>query len=166
MATRRSPSTKDRLREYANVGRVLSSAELREVGAPATEWARRVRELRDEGYDIQTDTDRADLKPGEYILVSAEPQPTFSEAISKETRAFVLDRNGSCQTGSPGEKHPDDPHGRLHIGHIVDKSDGPADPSNLRALSPVQRRCRNLTLDPPRYHTACADTPRHPAEGS
>ena len=169
MAARRRPSTKDRLREYflANVGRVLSSAELREVGAPATEWARRVRELRnDEGYDIQTDTDRADLKPGEYILVSAEPQPTFSEAISKETRAFVLDRNGfTCQMCgvAAGEKHPDDGRTvRLHIGHIVDKSkDGPADPSNLRALCRLcNEGARNLTLDPPRYVTLLAQIRR------
>ena len=169
MPPRRSPSTKDRLRTFllANVGRVVSSAQLREVGAPSTEWARRVRELRDhEGYDIQTHTDRDDLKPGEYILVSATPRPTFSESISKETRAFVLDRNGfTCQMcgAAAGERHPDDGRTvRLHIGHIVDRSkDGPADASNLRALCRLcNEGARNLTLDPPRYATLLAQVRR------
>ena len=37
------------------------------------EWARRVRELRAEGYDIGSDETRRDLKPGEYLLVSIAP---------------------------------------------------------------------------------------------
>jgi len=39
----------------ANVGRIVEGRELRDAGRGITEWARRVRELRDEyGYQIQS----------------------------------------------------------------------------------------------------------------
>ncbi len=39
----------------ANIGRIMGSTELREVAGGITEWARRVRELRnEEGYQILT----------------------------------------------------------------------------------------------------------------
>ncbi len=49
--------------------------------------------------------------------------------MSKETRAYVLDRNGfTCQMcgAVAGEPHPYDAtrKTRLHIGHIIDKSKG------------------------------------------
>lgn len=132
------------LREYllANVGRVLSAEELRTVANGSNEWARRIRELRgEEGYQILTHNDRDSLKPGQYLLETPNPRPAFARGISKETRAFVLARNGfTCQMcgAAAGEQHPDDPAGRktrLHIGHVVDKSKGGKDePSNLRAL--------------------------------
>lgn len=83
----------------ANVGRIMASEELRQVAGNISEWARRVRELRtEEGYQILTHNDRSELKPGEYLLENPKPQPAFERAISKETRAFVLDRNGfTCQ---------------------------------------------------------------------
>lgn len=97
----------------ANLGRVMDAEELRAVAGNISEWARRVRELRtEEGYLILTHNDRADLKPGEYLLESAKPQPAFARAISKETRAFVLERNGfTCQMcgAVAGEPHPYDP---------------------------------------------------------
>ena len=80
-----------RLREYFlnNVGRVLNSEELRKA-ANAGEWARRVRELRnEEGYQVLTHNDRSDLKPGEYLLLDPKPLPAFARSISKETRALV-----------------------------------------------------------------------------
>ena len=148
-----------KLREYflKNIGRVMNSDELREAAGGITEWARRVRELRtEEGYQIQTHNDRSDLKPGQYILESPKPQPAFERAISKETRAYVLDRNGfTCQMcgAVAGEPHPYDPtrKTRLHIGHIIDKSQGGTDdPSNLRALCSIcNEGASNLTLDRP-----------------
>ena len=106
----------------------MNAEELREVAGGITEWARRVRELRgEEGFQILTHNDRNDLKPGEYLLLHPTPQPAFARTISKETRAFVLDRNGfTCQMcgATAGEPHPYDcgRKTRLHIGHIVDKS--------------------------------------------
>ncbi|MBK1833036.1 HNH endonuclease [Roseibacillus ishigakijimensis] len=140
----------------ANVGIVLHADDLRQV-AGISEWARRIRELRnEEGYQILTHNDRSTLKPGEYLLESAKPQPAFERSISKELRAFVLDRNGfTCQMcgAVAGEPHPYDPNRktRLHLGHILDKSQGGKDEaSNLRALCSVcNEGASNLTLDRP-----------------
>jgi len=135
----------------------MDSDELREVAGDITEWARRVRELRsEEGYQIQTHNDRGDLKPGQYILEDPKPVPAFERTISKETRAFVLDRNGlTCQMcgAVAGELHPYDltRKTRLHIGHIVDKFQGGTDDlSNLRAICSVcNEGASNLTLERP-----------------
>jgi len=146
--------TKLRIHFLSNLGRVMDSRELQEVAGGISEWARRVRELRtEEGYLILTHNDRSDLKPGQYLLEIAKPEPAFERAISKETRAYVLDRNGfTCQMcgAVAGEPHPYDPtrKTRLHIGHIVDKSKGGTDePSNLRALCSVcNEGAQNMTL--------------------
>lgn len=148
-----------KLRKYflENLGRVMESSELREVAGGISEWARRVRELRtEEGYLILTHNDRSDLKPGQYLLETAKPQPAFERAISKETRAFVLDRNGfTCQMcgAVAGEPHPYDQtrKTRLHLGHIIDKSAGGTDDaSNLRAICSVcNEGASNSTLTRP-----------------
>jgi hypothetical protein len=155
----KSIGAKAKLREHflSNIGRVMDSEELREICNNQSEWARRVRELRtEEGYQILTHNDRSDLKPGQYILENPKPQPAFERAISKETRAFVLDRNGfTCQMcgAVAGEPHTYDPSRktRLHIGHIIDKSQGGDDSAtNLRALCSVcNEGASNLTLDRP-----------------
>ncbi len=159
MTNKKARGSRARLRDYilANVGRVLESNELRDASGNASEWARRVRELRtQEGYQILTHNDRSDLRPGQYLLLTSNPIPAFERSISKETRAYVLDRNGfTCQMcgAVAGEPHPSDltRKTRLHIGHIVDKSVGGDDnPSNLRAVCSVcNEGARNLTLDRP-----------------
>ncbi|MBL4613508.1 MAG: HNH endonuclease [Magnetovibrio sp.] len=155
----RTKGARTKLREYflRNLNRVMGSDELREVAGGTSEWARRVRELRtEEGYQILTHNDRSEMKPGEYLLIDPKPVPAFSRSISKEVRAFVLDRNGfTCQQcgAVAGEPHPYDPSrkARLHIGHIVDKSmGGTDDAANLRALCSVcNEGSKNLTLDRP-----------------
>ena len=154
---KRAVGSKTALRQFflENIGNVLSSKQLQEVANGSAEWGRRVRELRnEEGFQILTHNDRSSLKPGEYLLETMKPQPAFARAISKETRAYVLDRNGfTCQMcGSvAGEPHPYDPSGRkvrLHIGHIIDKSKGGSDDaSNLRALCSIcNEGAQNITL--------------------
>ena len=141
----------------ANLKRVMNADELRGVAGGISEWARRVRELRtEEGYLILTHNDRAELKPGQYLLESAKPQPAFARGISKETRAFVLDRNGfTCQMcgAAAGELHAFDPgrKTRLHLGHVIDKSMGGVDePHNLRAICSVcNEGASNVTLQRP-----------------
>lgn len=141
----------------ANIGRVMDTDELRQVAQNQSEWARRVRELRtEEGYQILTHNDRSELKPGQYLLETPKPQPAFARAISKETRAFVLDRNGfTCQMcgAVAGESHPYDTSRktRLHLGHVIDKSMGGTDePSNLRAICSVcNEGASNATLTRP-----------------
>ncbi len=141
----------------ANIGRVMTSEELYEASGGTSEWGRRVRELRnEEGYQILTHNDRSELKPGEYLLETPKPQPAFARAISKETRAYVLDRNGfTCQMcgAVAGEPHPYDPtrKTRLHLGHIIDKSlGGTDDAANLRAICSVcNEGASNATLTRP-----------------
>lgn len=162
-----------KLREYfiSNVGKILDSDTLREV-AGTSEWARRVRELRnEEGLNIVTHNDRSDLKPGQYLLISLKPLPAFERGISKETRAFVLDRNGfTCQMcgAAAGEPHPYDKgrKTRLHIGHIIDKSmGGTDDASNLRAICSVcNEGASNLTLNRPDTIKLIAQVRRAPAK--
>ena len=62
----RRKGSKHRILEFFldNLGRVLESREIQEASGGAVEWARRVRELRnEEGYQILTHKDRADLNP-------------------------------------------------------------------------------------------------------
>jgi hypothetical protein len=136
-------SAKQRLLDYFlnNIGRVLSSTELSAASGGASEWGRRVRELRDEqGYQILTHRDRADIKPGQYLLETDHRRPAFARDISKETRASVLERNGyTCQMCglAAGDPDPYEPTRkvRLTMGHIIDKSLGGGDsPGNLRAV--------------------------------
>jgi hypothetical protein len=125
----------------SRVGQKLTVSELREAAGNASEWARRLRELRDEeGYRILSHKDSVDLKPGEYILESTHRNPQFRREISKETRAVVLERNGyTCQMCGVAAGDPDPFREgrtvRLTLGHIIDKSKGGEDiPSNLRAV--------------------------------
>lgn len=161
------------MREFflENIGKVLDSDVLRDV-AGTSEWARRVRELRnEEGMNIVTHNDRSDLKPGQYLLVDRKPMPAFERGISKETRAYVLDRNGfTCQMcgAAAGEIHPYDAgrKTRLHIGHILDKSMGGSDEAiNLRAICSVcNEGASNLTLNRPDAIKLIAQVRRAPAK--
>ena len=125
----------------ANIGRVIDSEALQEASGWKAEWGRRVRELRDEeGYQILSHKDRADLKPGQYLIETDKRRPAFKRGISKETMAYVLERNGyTCQMCGIAASDID-PFNisrkiRLVMGHIIDKSKGGEDtPSNLRAV--------------------------------
>lgn len=125
----------------ANIGKVLESRDIQQASGGASEWARRVRELRNEdGYQILTFKDRKVLKPNQYLLETAKRLPAFARDISKETRARVLERNGfTCQMCGAAAGDPDIFNSnrtvRLTMGHILDKSKGGDDsPSNLRAV--------------------------------
>lgn len=165
--------SRSKLRQFFqdNLHKVLEANTLREI-AGTSEWARRVRELRnEEGMNIVTHNDRSDLKPGQYILIDLKPLPAFERGISKETRAFVLDRNGfTCQMcgTAAGEPHPYDAgrKTRLHIGHIIDKSMGGTDDAgNLRAICSVcNEGASNLTLNRPDAIKLLAQARRAPAK--
>lgn len=152
----------------ANIGVVFESDELRGIAGGISEWARRIRELRNvEGFQILTNNDLSELKPGQYVLRDAKPQPAFERNISKELRAVVLDRNGfTCQMcgATAGEPHPYDStrKTRLHIGHIKDKSmGGTDDASNLRAVCSVcNEGASNITAERPIYAKVKAQVSR------
>jgi 5-methylcytosine-specific restriction endonuclease McrA/biotin operon repressor len=96
---RRSGSARDRVAAYleANVGMIVSRDDLDYV-ARIKEGSRRVRELRDEaGWPIESHIDSAELKVGEYRLVSSDEhdrrdrrQRLYPEAL----RARVFERDG------------------------------------------------------------------------
>lgn len=139
----RKPGSKQLVLEYflRNIGKVLESREIQNASGGAVEWGRRVRELRDEdGYQILSHKDRANLKPNQYLLETIERLPVLPRNISKETRAWVLERNGyTCQMCGVAAGDPDPLGGnrtvRLTMGHVIDKSKGGDDtPQNLRAV--------------------------------
>ena len=124
-----------------NIGVVLEAKDIQAAAHGASEWARRLRELRnEEGWQVLSHKDRADLKPGQYLLETVKRIPAFKRGISKETRAWVLERNGyTCQMCgvAAGDVDPFNPGRtiRLTMGHILDKSKGGDDtPGNLRAV--------------------------------
>lgn len=154
-------SAKQRIREFLRdrVGEVVTGHELQEAAGPnVTEWARRVRELRsDEGWEIHTQRDDDNLKPGEYRLVTEPPATDANRRprpLSARVRAEVLLRDGrTCQMCGKAAGDTDD-NGRpvqLHIGHKVDKSHGGTnEPSNLETLcSTCNEGAKNLTQEPP-----------------
>lgn len=160
----RKPGSKERIRQFllANIGKMVTSTQIRDaIGTEVTEWARRVRELReDEKWPILTHNDRADLKPGQYILTDIPPQRDdilFSRPISAKLRAEVLDRNGfTCQMCglTPGDIDPATGRKvRLHIGHVKDKSLGGKDElGNLRSLcSTCNQGAKNITGEKPTW---------------
>lgn len=160
----RKPGSKQKIRQFLleNIGRVISSIEIRDAaGLDVSEWARRVRELReDENWPILTHNDNAGLKPGQYLLKEAPPlrsPVTFSRSISAKLRAEILDRNGfTCQMCglTPGDIDSATTRKvRLHIGHIVDKSLGGKDErSNLHALcSTCNQGAKNITTEKPSW---------------
>jgi hypothetical protein len=125
-----------------NVGKIISSKQLRAVaGRDVSEWARRVRELRDEeGMQIVTHVDRDELKPGEYRLETLELRPVIARSISGKVRRRIYERNGfTCQVcgAAPGEESGCEPGKkcRLQIDHILPISQGGTDDDhNLRAV--------------------------------
>lgn len=159
----RRPGARKLLGDYLrkHVGKVVTKEDLRSTVPHVTEWARRIRELRAAGWKIRTHIDRADLKPGEYILVelpSDDLPYDFDQAISAATRAQVLERNGyTCQMCGAGAGEPDELNPgrkiRLHMGHIQDRSHGGTDaPDNLRAVcSNCNQGAKNITIEPPSW---------------
>ncbi len=154
MPSRGASSARDRLRRFfeQNVGRIVDKEQLAEI-AGIHEWARRVRELRDdEGMQILSHNDRPDLRPGEYVLASLQRTARASHRIAAQLRARILERDGfTCQIcgRGPGDVDPIDPtrRVRLHIDHV--DPTGPSTENNLRTLCSACNEGRsNLSLPP------------------
>ena len=155
--------SKERIRRFLrqHVGEVVTGRQIQEAaGSNVTEWARRIRELRNqEGWKISTRNDHADLKPGEYRLEEPPPERdaySFARPVSGRLRAQVLERNGyTCQMCgiAAGDRTEDGRPARLHVGHIIDRSHGGSDTlGNLRALcSECNQGAKNITQEPPSH---------------
>ncbi len=135
-------SARARLKKFfeENVGRVITTHELSEI-AGIRDYQRRIRELRTEyGLKIRSHVDRADLKPGEYLLENLELDPAISRSISPQLRNQILERNGfTCQQCGASAHDADDLDPtkkiRLHIDHIIPLSQGGTNQAeNLRVL--------------------------------
>ena len=150
-------SAKDNLREFfeRNVGRTVEKEELRQAAGNVTEWARRVRELRDEeGMQIHTNNDDVNLRPGQYKLISLNRLPAIGRAISPKLRNRILERNGYtchlCGAG-PGDFDPNNPKRkiRLHVDHILPIAQGGTDAEdNLRAMCSACNQGRGAIQQP------------------
>ena len=122
-----------------NVGSIISGEELRYVAKGASEWARRVRELRTEdGWRISTYwSGRPDLSVGEYILEQDRQLPVHDRKIDDHVRKKVLERDKfTCQDCHWQRKNwsPDLPR-HLELHHILPhKAGGESFPKNLRTL--------------------------------
>ena len=85
----RKPGSKERIKQFllGNVGTVVTSVQIRDAaGLSVSEWARRLRELREVGWPILSNNDSAKLKPGEYVLEATPPEKAevaFSRPISR-----------------------------------------------------------------------------------
>jgi len=135
-------SARERIRQFFenNVGKVVTTSDISKV-AGINDYQRRIRELRNEhGMKIRSHVDRADLRPGEYILESLDLDPAIERSVSLQLRNLILERNGFTCTlcGASSHDYDDlDPNKkvRLHIDHIIPLSQGGTnDIENLRVL--------------------------------
>lgn len=117
----------------ANVGEIVTSAELIYV-AKIHSAPRRARELRDEkGYRVSTHKTRPDLRPDQYVLDTPEPLAASERRIRPSVRDAVFERDRfRCQRcgAVPG------PGVWLEVDHIVEKAEGGSDEdlANLQTL--------------------------------
>ena len=173
----RKPGSKERIRQFllAHVGEVVTSLQLQAaVGPEVTEWARRLRELRSEGWPIRSHHDDSSLRPGEYRMMAPPEEASlyeFDRPISARVRAQALERNGyTCQMCGAGAGDPDDRNPgrkiRLHVGHIQDRSHGGSDTlSNLRAMCNIcNEGARNLVQEPPSWSWLLSQVRRSPED--
>jgi hypothetical protein len=145
----RSRSGRDKLRAFfiANVGRTLTSHQLREV-AGISEYARRIRELRDdEGMQIRTHRDRSSLKPDEYILESLDLVPIANRRIPVHLSEAAFRRDGPrcriCGLGWRDKQSPSRGSGfRLYIDYI-----NPLEEGGLQELENVGVLCSTCKRD-------------------
>ncbi|HEY8685488.1 MAG TPA: HNH endonuclease [Chloroflexota bacterium] len=121
-----------RILEYfrSNVGRTISKDELQYV-ARIQEHPRRVRELVEAGWQIESHLDRTDLHPGEYVMVSLAQLPAKAREHVKLRMAVLTDADFKCE----GCGHPAGAGRRLQVHHKLPLASGGTDVrANLEAL--------------------------------
>ncbi len=126
-----SVAVRDRLLLFLrqNVGKPVTGEELRYVARGATEWARRVRELRtQEGWSVVTrNSGRPDLNVGVYVLEADRQSPAHDRDISDKVRVAVLERDDfrcRCCGWSQAERRAGDPRTLLELHHVEHHAEG------------------------------------------
>jgi len=106
---RKKSSVRSRIRDFflEHVHEVVTREQIQEAarnpetGKVPENWHQRLSELRvDEGYDILSWRDRQHLKPGQYVLDSADPArvPKPRATLTSGERAALFERDGyTCQ---------------------------------------------------------------------
>jgi hypothetical protein len=140
-----------------NLGKVVTKEQIIEsimkgTGASDYEnWHQRLSELRtDEGYTILSGRDRNDLKPGQYLMLTADRRETAAQRVrpTPTTWQAVLRRSKNCCEWEEGgircrlENGAIDPIGggtvRLTPDHMrphsIDPKSDPDDPNQWQAL--------------------------------
>ena len=112
-----------------NVGQAISGEQLRYVAGDASEWARRVRELRtEEGWPVLTKMQgRPEIPVGSYVLAEDKQSPTHDRKISDSVRIAVLQRDRfKCRHcgWSRADLQPDDPRKFLELHHVHEHAHG------------------------------------------
>ncbi|MDR9468457.1 HNH endonuclease signature motif containing protein [Marinospirillum sp.] len=138
-------SVKDKALAYfrENVGNKISGEEIQYLAPGATEWARRVRELRtEEGWPVSTrNSGFPELPVGFYILEEDRQAPRHDRIIPDLVRVEVLERDShQCRScgWSYASKRKGDPRTLLELHHIEHHKDGGANVAeNLIALCNV-----------------------------
>lgn len=129
---RMAGSASTRLLAYfqANIGKTISKDEVRYV-SKIHAGPRRVRELEEAGWQIESHLDRTELRPGQYVMVAADQLPAKAREHIK-LRFEILTRDDfRCMTcgAEAGAGR------RLQVHHILPIEDGGTnDSANLETL--------------------------------
>lgn len=131
-------SGKGRIREYLKdkIGEPVKSDRLARISG-ISEYARRVRELRnEEGFVLDSTRTRKELGQNDYFMVEVQDVDVKSR-ITAQTRYEQLERQESCEVCGRDVGHPDVRYMEVdHIESFVEYDDPEAvnAPSNLRTL--------------------------------
>ncbi len=160
-------SASDRLLEYlkASLGSPVSKDELRYVSG-IQEHPRRLRELVEAGWQIDSNIDRPELRPGEYVMTSIDRLPSRARQAMK-LRLQIIERDGArCRVCGQGAGA-----GRiLQVHHITPLEDGGDDSEpNLETLCDACHAGKHALMGKPPQDELLrpdAEAPLAPPSGS
>jgi hypothetical protein len=145
-ARKRTPGDERKLLAFfqANPDKPVNIHELAAaIGSDAKNLSRRVRALRERGWNILSKSDRPDLRPDEYVFPGGQSQgPNRRKILSSRVKAEILRRdNYICQSCGLAAGDTDPDSGRLvvlQVHHIDDTLTG----AGLNAPENLRTRCR------------------------
>lgn len=144
------------LREQVGEGGEFSMQELRDYAPNVNQIDRRMRELRELGWVIDTSNSDPSLRPGVYRFTAEGAGTSVRPVVNARVRRQVFERDQNrcvlCGT-SAGQPYADEPSRacRLTVGHLQARSQGGSDSlSNYRTeCARCNEPARNRTSTPP-----------------